>query len=396
MSPPAPDPKANPPTGNPVGTTTNTHGGGSNETTVTPDGHHVDTNVTMTTGDSTGVNAQPGNESEICRLNAEVAQLRAKLARANQVLELSREEARTMREFYNTAQKTLEEQRVDAKDLRKDVVTYQHAARRAEEALEKEREQWRHDCNDYVHQIDELYRSCTRDISTPTSMAAPPMTTDQYADRDYYDEYEGDIYDDVLMDPPSQAAAPVGHEAIPATTPIDHQPPARTQPMPPAQPARSCAPMGASSNMSAPPATIPSKGPHMYSGVTRDLPANQRGNAVYPGHSKSVVAYCPVPEVAPVPVGQPEFQGHPGYMPVELLKRRHTGESYSGERYAPRASGKKADEANFKDGTLEQGDHWVVNTTYAEGAGLWRVRDAQDIQSAFNGPAQTRVDPTLF
>ncbi|QRV96527.1 hypothetical protein RhiJN_24545 [Ceratobasidium sp. AG-Ba] len=430
MSPPAPDPRANPPTGNPVGTTTSTHGGGSNETTVTPDGHHVDTDVTMTTGDNTGGNAQQGNEvsasiataeysantqSEIPRLNAEVARLRAELARATQALELSREEARTTREFYNTAQKTLEEQRADAKDLREDVATYRRAARRAEETLEKEREQWRHDRNDYIHQIDELYRSRTRDISTPTSMAPVPMTTDPYADPDYYDDDKGDIYDDVPMDPPSQNAAPVGHEAPPATTPVDHQPPARTQPMPPAQPARSRAPTGVSSNMPAPPANFPSKGPHTYSGVTRDLPANQRGSAIYPGHSKSVVTYRPVPEVAPVPSGQPDFPGDSGYIPVESLKRRHTGESYSSERYAPRGgpgfgfgrgrgeshhyrskSGKKADEANFEDGTLEQGDRWVVNTTDPKGAGIWCARDAQDIQSAFNGPSQTRVDPTLF
>ncbi|QRW13096.1 hypothetical protein RhiLY_12095 [Ceratobasidium sp. AG-Ba] len=132
--PPPPDPKADPPTEHPVGITTITHAGGSNETVVTPDGHHADTDVTMTTGDSIGGNAQRGNEvsagvataeysantqSEISRLNAEVARLRAELAWANQALELSREEARTTREFFNTAQKALEEQRADTKHQQK-------------------------------------------------------------------------------------------------------------------------------------------------------------------------------------------------------------------------------------------------------------------------------------
>ncbi|QRV85235.1 hypothetical protein RhiJN_13253 [Ceratobasidium sp. AG-Ba] len=430
MSPPPPDPNADPPTEHPVGITKITHAGGSNETVVTPDGHHADTDVTMTTGDSIGGNAQRGNEvsagvataeysantqSEISRLNAEVARLRAELAWANQALELSREEARTMREFFNTAQKALEEQRADTKDLREDAATYRRAAQRAEETLEKEREQWRHDRNDYIHQIDELYRSRTRDISTPNSTVPATMPPDPYADPDYYDDDEGDIYDDVPMDPPSQTIAPVGQEALPVTTPVDHQPPARTQPMPPAQPSRSRAPAGAPSNTSVQPTNFPSKGPHRYSGVTRDLPANQRGSAVYPGHGKSVVTYRPIPEVPPVPTGQPEYPDEYGYIPVESLKRRHTGESNSGERYAPRGSpgfgfgrgrgdphhyrsksSKKADGANFEDGTLEKGDRWVVNTTNSEGAAMWRARDAQDIHSMFHGPSQTRVDPMLF
>ncbi|QRW13097.1 hypothetical protein RhiLY_12096 [Ceratobasidium sp. AG-Ba] len=241
------------------------------------------------------------------------------------------------------------------------------------------------------------------------------MPPDPYADPDYYDDDEGDIYDDVPMDPPSQTIAPVGQEALPVTTPVDHQPPAQTQPIPPAQPSRSRAPAGAPSNTLVPPTNFPSKGPHTYSGVTRDLPANQRGSAVYPGHGKSMVTYRPVPEVPPVPTGQPEYPGEYGYIPVESLKRRHTGESNSGERYSPRGgpgfgfgrgrgdphhyrskSGKKADGANFEDGTLEKGDRWVVNTTDSEGAAMWRARDAQDIHSMFHGPSQTRVDPMLF
>ncbi|KAG9090448.1 hypothetical protein FS749_000529 [Ceratobasidium sp. UAMH 11750] len=404
MSPPSSNPKANPPAGNPARTTTNTHDGGSNEPTITS----ADVDMAMTTGD-TGENAQQGNE--IGRLYEENARLRAELSRVQQALKLSREEAHTTREFFNTAKKTMEDQHADAKELREDASTYWRAARRAEDSLKQEREQWHHDRNDYIAQIDELrmelHEARMRELSTLSS-SVPPLPSSVPHAGPVYEDDDDNIYNDLPMD---TAATPLGAENIPPALP------ATIPPNPPAPSARTHAPSGANPSAPAPPATAPYQGPHTYSGVTQDLPANQRGNAIYPGHSKSVVTYRPILDVAPVPSGQPDLWGDYKFAPPDSLKRRHVGESHSGERHTPRGgtgfgfsrgrgcggnhhyrskSGKKADQSSFEDGSLEQGMQWVTNTTDPEGAGMWNAQDAQDIHSVFNGPSITQVDPTLF